>query len=146
MAIEIKDSENDEDRRACYCGAIAYEAAVQPCTITICHCDDCQEQSGSAFQANIAAPTSSFRLTRGGTPRTYIKTAVSGNQRAVAFCAVCGSPLYACAVSDPSTYSLRISTINQRHELGSPLRQIWTCRRHGWVDLPEGTASFEGQP
>lgn len=130
---------------ACYCGAIAYEAEVQPGTITVCHCDDCQGHSGSAFRANISAPASSFRLTR-GTPRTYIKTAASGNQRALAFCEVCGSSVYACAVSDPATYSLRIGTIKQRQDLGSPQRQIWTCRRHGWVSLPDGTASFEEQP
>lgn len=84
----------------CYCGAIQYEAQVQPGTTTVCHCDDCQAQSGSAFRANIAAPASSFRLVK-GTPRTYIKTAASGNQRVLAFCEVCGSSLYACDVDSP---------------------------------------------
>lgn len=129
----------------CYCGAIAYQAEVQPGTITVCHCDDCQSQSGSAFRANIAAPAASFRLLR-GTPRTYIKTADSGNQRVLAFCDVCGTSLYACAVNDPAAYSLRIGTVKQRQELGTPQRQIWTRRRHEWVGLPESITSFEGQP
>ncbi|MDR6214857.1 GFA family protein [Paracidovorax wautersii] len=130
---------------ACYCGAIGYEAEVQPGTATVCHCDDCQAQSGSAFRANIPAPASSFRLIR-GTPRTYIKTAASGNRRALAFCEVCGSSLYACAVEHPTTYSLRIGTVKQRHALGPPQRQIWTRRRLDWADLPECGASFDGQP
>lgn len=130
---------------ACYCGAIAYEAEVEPGTTSVCHCNDCQGQSGSAFRANIPAPASSFQITR-GTPRTFIKTAASGNQRVLAFCDVCGTSLYACAVTDPTSYSLRIGTVRQRQELGTPQREIWTCRRHAWVALPEGIPSFEGQP
>ncbi len=129
----------------CYCGAIEYEAQVQPGTTTVCHCADCQAQSGSAFRANIAAPAAGFRLVK-GTPRTYIKTAASGNQRVLAFCEVCGSSLYACALENPRSYSLRIGTVRQRQELGTPQRQIWTRRRHDWVVLPDGVESFEGQP
>lgn len=130
---------------SCYCGAIAYEAEVQPGTITVCHCDDCQAQSGSVFRANIPAPADGFRLVR-GTPRTYLKTADSGRQRLLAFCEVCGSTLYACDVERTAAYSLRVGTIRQRQQLGTPQRQIWTRRRHAWVQLPDGVASCDGQP
>lgn len=129
----------------CHCGVIHYEAEVQPGTITVCHCTDCQTQSGSAFRANIPAPASTFRLMK-GTPRTYIKTAASGSKRVLAFCEVCGSPLYACAVENPQVYSLRTGTLKQRHELGASQRQIWMQRCLSWVTLPAGTAAFDGQP
>ena len=129
----------------CYCGAIAYEAQVEPGTATVCHCTDCQAHSGSAFRTNIPAPAAGFRLTR-GTPRPYIKTAASGNRRVLAFCDVCGSSLYACAADNPQTYSLRLGTITQKHELGTPQRQIWTRRRLAWVTLPEDIDAFDGQP
>lgn len=130
---------------ACHCGAVAYEADVEPGTVTICHCIDCQVQSGSAFRANIPAPAAGFRLVK-GTPRTYVKTAASGRQRLTAFCEVCGTQLYACAVQDPPSYSLRTGTLAQRHELGVPQREIWARRRQAWVGLPSGTPSFDGQP
>ena len=130
---------------ACYCGAIAYEAEVQPGTITVCHCADCQAHSGSAFRANIPAPAAGFRLLK-GTPRTYLKTAASGNQRLLAFCEICGTSLYACAVENPEAYSLRIGCIQQRHALGTPQREIWARRRHDWVGLPDSVESFDGQP
>jgi hypothetical protein len=129
----------------CHCGAIVYEAQVQPGSITVCHCADCQTQSGSAFRANISAPASSFRLVQGA-PRTYVKTAASGARRVLAFCENCGSPLYACAEENPAAYSLRVGTLKQRHELGTPQRQIWTRGRLPWVTLPEGVADFDGQP
>ncbi|RYF39359.1 MAG: GFA family protein, partial [Comamonadaceae bacterium] len=97
----------------CHCGAIAFEAQVEPGTLRICHCNDCQTQSGSAFRANISAPAAGFRLLR-GTPRTYIKTAASGSRRSLAFCETCGTPLYACAAENPDAYSLRSGTLTQR--------------------------------
>ena len=129
----------------CHCGAIAYEAEVEPGTMTVCHCIDCQVQSGSAFRANIQAPAAGFRLLK-GTPRTYIKTAASGSRRVLAFCEVCGTSVYACAEDNPQSYSLRTGTLNQRQALGDPQREIWAQRRRAWVGLPPGTASFDGQP
>jgi hypothetical protein len=116
----------------CHCGRIAFEAEVDPATVTICHCTDCQMLTGSAFRANIPAPAAQFVL-RGGTPKSYIKTAESGNKRRHAFCADCGTPIYACAVEDPQSYSLRIGTIAQRAAL-SPRRQIWRRSALDWVD------------
>lgn len=129
----------------CHCGAVAYEAEVEHASMTICHCTDCQTHSGSAFRANISAPAAGFRLVR-GVPRTYVKTADSGARRLLAFCENCGTPLYACAVEKPTSYSLRIGAIKQRYELGAPKRQIWTQRRHPWVALPQGVETFPGQP
>lgn len=130
---------------ACHCGAIVYTAEVEPGTTSICHCNDCQIQSGSAFRANIPAPASTFRLVQGN-PRTYIKTADSGNKRLLAFCEVCGSSLYACAMENPETYSLRTGTLKQRRELGAPTREIWTSRRLEWAKLPGISTNHEGQP
>ncbi|HVR53025.1 MAG TPA: GFA family protein [Pseudorhodoferax sp.] len=129
----------------CHCGAVAYEAEVEPGSMTICHCRDCQIHSGSAFRANIAAPAASFRLLR-GEPRGYVKTADSGARRLLAFCGHCGTPLYACAQDNPTTYSLRVGTLQQLHALGRPKRQIWTKRRLGWVALDDAGETFEGQP
>ena len=125
---------------SCHCGANAYEAEVKPGTIGMCHCADCQKLTGSAFRANIQAPAATFRLQR-GTPKRYIKTADSGNKRCHAFCGDCGGPVFASALEDPPTYSLRIGALDQRYELGAPARQIWTERRLAWVcdlaDVPE---------
>jgi hypothetical protein len=130
---------------SCHCGAIAYEAEVEPGTIGLCHCADCQKLTGSAFRANVQAPAAGFRLLR-GTPRRYIKTADSGNKRCHAFCGDCGGPVYASALEDPPTYSLRLGALDQRYDLGAPARQIWTERRLAWVcelaDVPEGAVKM----
>ena len=40
----------------CHCGVAVYEAEVEPGTIGIQHCSDCQQFTGSPFRANTAAP------------------------------------------------------------------------------------------
>ncbi len=118
---------------ACHCGAIRYEAEVDPATAGICHCTDCQVLSGTAFRVVIRAAAGSFRLVS-GTPRIYVKTADSGAQREQAFCEHCGSPIYATSVGpEPRVYNLRVGTIEQRAEL-RPVVQIWARSRLPWLD------------
>ena len=62
----------------CHCGNITYEAEVDPDMVSICHCSDCQMLTGTAYRVNVRVNKQNFKL-RGGTPKTYIKTAESGN-------------------------------------------------------------------
>jgi hypothetical protein len=109
----------------CHCGNIAYTAIVDPMTVRICHCTDCQTLTGSAYRVVVRAPAASFALRRGA-PKIYIKTAESGTRRRHAFCPDCGTPLYAAALEDTPFYSLRLGTIKERAAL-TPKEQIW-CR------------------
>jgi hypothetical protein len=116
----------------CHCGEITFEAEVDPDALHICHCTDCQTLSGSAFRANIPAPAEHFVMLS-GTPKTYIKTAESGNKRLHAFCGTCGAPIYSSAVENPQSYGLCAGTIRQRAQF-SPRRQIWRRSALPWVD------------
>ena len=115
----------------CHCGAVVYEAVVDPNTVAICHCSDCQMLTGSAFRANISAPADTFVM-RSGKPRSYIKTAQSGNKRRHAFCAECGTPIYSSDVESPRRYSLRIGCLAQRAQL-QVQRQIWCDSALPWA-------------
>jgi hypothetical protein len=115
----------------CHCGHISFEAEIDPNMVRICHCTDCQTLSGSAYRVNVQAPAASFRLLT-GQPKTYIKTAESGNQRAQAFCPNCGTAIYSAAPRDTPTYALRVGTLKQRSQL-QPSRQIWSRSAQPWV-------------
>ena len=39
----------------CHCGAVRFEAEVDPAEVLICHCTDCQTLSGSAFRTVAVA-------------------------------------------------------------------------------------------
>jgi hypothetical protein len=128
----------------CHCGAIAFEAEIDPGHVVICHCTDCQTLSGSAFRTVVPAEPGQFRLTRGA-PTTYVKTAESGNKRAQAFCPTCGTSIYSAPVGagDP-TYVIRVGAIRQRGQL-SPSKQYWTRSAQPWVHDLTGIAKSERQ-
>jgi hypothetical protein len=117
---------------SCHCGALRYEADVDPATMRVCHCKDCQTFSGSAFRVSIRATPGSLRIVA-GTPRTYTKTAESGNVVEQAFCEHCGTHLYGTVPGpEPRICSVRLGGIDQRAEL-RPAAQIWARSRLPWV-------------
>ena len=128
----------------CHCGYITYEAEIDPDTVSICHCTDCQTLSGSAYRTNVRTVAGGFKLLT-GQPKIYVKTAESGNKRAQAFCPECGSPIYATSVTDPKIYGLRVGTIRQRAEL-RPRQQGWCRSAQPWVTELGSTTRYPKQP
>jgi hypothetical protein len=99
----------------CHCGEIVYEAEVDPDHVVICHCTDCQSISGAPYRTSVPARVEDLNLR--GNPKIYVKTADSGNKRALAFCGNCGSALYSTTVDSPRGYMLRVGSIAQRAQL-----------------------------
>ncbi|MGI9626194.1 MAG: GFA family protein, partial [Longimicrobiales bacterium] len=117
---------------ACHCGEIRYEAEVDPEKVALCNCTDCQTLSGSAFRVNVFVDESNLRFLSGD-PVEYVKTGESGNQRAQAFCGVCGTGLYATSAGEgPRVYGLRVGTSSQRDQL-VPKGQAWLRSRLDWL-------------
>jgi hypothetical protein len=115
----------------CHCGNITYEAEVDPSTVEVCHCTDCQTLSGSAFRSVVQAAAPTFKLK--GKPRIYIKTTDSGVKRQQAFCPECGTPIYSTSVGgEPTSYGIRVGTARQRAEL-RPVAQYWCRSARDWV-------------
>jgi hypothetical protein len=129
---------------SCHCGRIRFEAEIDPERVRICHCSDCQSLSGSAFRIVAPVHESRFRLLAGA-PKHYVKrTSESGAPRIQAFCAECGSPIYATSTGEGErTFGLRVGTLAQRKQL-VPKRQFWCRSRMPW--LPEfASETFESQ-
>jgi hypothetical protein len=118
----------------CHCGAISYEAEIDPGDVLICHCSDCQAMSGTPFRTAVRTSEANFKLLS-GKPTTYIKTAESGNKREQTFCGACGSPIYATSVgAGPRILGIRLGTVRQRDQL-VPKKQYWARSALPW--LPE---------
>jgi hypothetical protein len=127
----------------CHCGRITYEAELDPATVSVCHCTDCQTLSGSPWRASIRVAAGDLRFT-GAQPRIYVKVAESGARRAQGFCENCGTPIYAADEHAPAAYNLRIGAIVQRDQL-RPYRQIWRRSALSWsCDLTSLPASPVG--
>jgi hypothetical protein len=121
----------------CHCGSIRYEAEVDPATVVVCHCTDCQMFSGSAFRTVVLTKPGTFALLAGA-PKVYVKTAESGNRRQQTFCPTCGTPIYSAPVTgDTKVVVLRVGAIRQRDRL-LPQEQWWFRSSQAWLPtLPE---------
>ena len=115
---------------ACHCGAVRYEAEVDPRRVIICHCTDCQAISGAPYRVNVLALASNVRMT--GEPKTYVKTGGSGDPVVTAFCGVCGTALYSCKGDPPEVLALRLGAIRQRAEL-TPAAQGFCASALAWA-------------
>ena len=116
----------------CHCGRIAFEAEIDRNAVAICHCTDCQTLSGSSFRIVVPTPEDKFSLLK-GTPKTYERTADSGNKRLQAFCPDCGTPLYSTSVGGPPrNVVIRVGVVRQRVEL-PPKAQYWVHSAQPWV-------------
>lgn len=116
----------------CYCGHLTFEAEIDPQSVEICSCTDCQRLSGTAFRVVVPALEGSFRLLT-GEPTIFVKTAEAGNQRRLAFCPKCGTNIYSAPGDSQSTvFALRAGTLRRFHEL-TPTHQLWLRSALPWL-------------
>tara|TARA_B100001123_G_C15167355_1_gene969932 strand:- start:457 stop:852 length:396 start_codon:yes stop_codon:yes gene_type:complete len=121
----------------CFCKQIQYTAEIDPETVTVCHCTDCQINSGTAYGVVVGVVGEGFRLLDGNLTY-YEKIADSGARRSLAFCSVCGTRIYAKPADDSAgVFGLRVGTIDQRERL-VPRRQAWSKSALFWVSDLKG--------
>jgi hypothetical protein len=95
----------------CLCGRVRYESAGAPLFSLLCHCRDCQRQSGSAHVAAMRVPALGFRITRGD-PKVYVRTSDAGNEVTHTFCGDCGAPLFIRVSARPDIVGLRVGSLD----------------------------------
>ena len=128
----------------CQCGEIRYEISGDPLTVAVCHCTDCQQQSGSAFGISMVVRREAFRILK-GEPRSYTKTADSGNTVECLFCGTCGNRIFHRPSAFPGNLNLKPGTLDDTSWI-EPGMQVWTSSRQPWVTIQQGVAAFEKNP
>ncbi len=125
----------------CLCGYLAYEAEVDPASVRLCHCTDCQTLSGSAFRVTVLV-TKGFRF-NSGEPKAFLKVAGSGRRRILAFCPECGTSIYSRPPEgEVGHFGLRVGPLRQRDDL-TPRAQYWCSSAQTWVNDLDQISSFE---
>ena len=95
----------------CLCGAVRYRVVGEPLAVSICHCVNCQRNSGSAFSVNAIFPREA--LTMSGSPAVYEDRGDTGEIVRRIFCGRCGTPLESQSVfSAPSHAVLKAGTFD----------------------------------
>jgi len=127
----------------CQCGAVRYFIEGAPVVLAVCHCRECQRQSGSAFGMSLIVKKESLAVS--GEVKCYRRIADSGNPIDCYFCPTCGVRIYHDPQKLPDTYNVKAGTLDDTSWL-EPAVQVWTKRKQPWVTLPDDLAAVTGQP
>jgi hypothetical protein len=128
----------------CQCGALRYEILAEPLSVYVCHCTECQKQSGSAFAMSAMVPRESLHYVA-GRPQSWSRTAESGRVLDGDFCATCGTRLVHHPRANPKVSILKPGTLDDTSWL-VPVGHIWTKSAQTWVTIPPDAIAHEGHP
>jgi len=128
----------------CQCGALRYKISGDPLVLYVCHCSECQTQSGSAFGMSLAVRGDDFQLTS-GIPMIWRRSSESGNAVDCAFCANCGTRIFHKPERSPGTVNIKPGTLDDTRWL-DPGGHLWTDSAQRWVNLDDERIHASAQP
>jgi hypothetical protein len=78
----------------CLCGSVRYSADADPVIQGVCHCADCQRQTGSPFTVFVGVPRAAFAV-EGDTLASFTTIGEDhGGETERNFCSRCGAPIF----------------------------------------------------
>ncbi len=128
----------------CACGAIRYEIPAEPLASMLCHCRDCQHESGRTFTSAMAVPASAFNITQGN-PKSLAVTAASGGTRRRFLWPECGSPLFSRVTTAPDIVTITVGSLDDPSGF-PPQMALWVSRAHAWTHRAPALPTWDTQP
>jgi hypothetical protein len=116
----------------CLCGQIRYVTEAEPVMTLLCHCRNCQKQSGGAFSVNLCIPMAG--LTVHGTLKTYEDVGDSGNAVLRRFCPDCGSPIMTEIAAMSGIALVKAGTLDDPVGI-TPTAEFFCDSAQGWLEL-----------
>jgi hypothetical protein len=127
----------------CLCGEVRYRLGEDPVTLYVCHCTDCQTQTGSSFALSLIVRREAFQFDRGKPSEAAIELP-DGRVKRFHYCSRCSTRF-----GGPSSVSglavIEPGTLDDTSWL-RPVGHIWTRSAQPWVVIPEGALRFEQEP
>lgn len=124
----------------CQCGEICYESIGEPQALYVCHCQECQKQSASAFGMSLYVPRAGFRITE-GIPKYWSRDTDSGNKLMCAFCPNCGTRLWHEFAGKPEIISIKVGSLDQPIDISDAIH-VWVKRKLLGIIIPENCQQF----
>lgn len=129
---------------SCLCGNVQYSTLAEPLMTAVCHCGDCQKQSGSAFSVNVLVPADGFEV-EGVSLSSYSSNGGSGLPVRRFFCNNCGSALYSAVTTMPGLFVVKAGTLSDTRAL-NPALHLWCASAQPWVAIDRTLTCFEQAP
>lgn len=124
----------------CLCGAVRYELSARPVFTAICHCRNCQRQTGSAFSIVTGYPAAAYSQT--GESSIFVDRGASGRPVERHFCGRCGSALLSRIEPLPELVLIKSGTLDDVAGL-DPVVEVFCASRMSFLPELPGTETFE---
>ena len=129
----------------CLCGAVTYSADAEPVLQGVCHCADCQRQTGNPFSVIVGVPSAAFKV-EGSALASFATTGTDhGGETERNFCSACGSPIFSFSPLFPEVTFIKAGSLDDASWL-QPAAEVWTSSAQPWAPHFEGTARLERGP
>jgi hypothetical protein len=127
----------------CLYGKVRYSADAEPAFVGLCHCKDCQKETGTAFNVVVGIPMPALSLQ--GALKTFTSPGGSGKEVHRRFCPECGTVI----LSEPDAFSgvaiIRAGTLDDPSGL-EPKMEIYCDSAQPWVQLGGERQRFPKMP
>lgn len=117
---------------SCRCGQLRAETTGEPGRISVCHCLDCQQRSGSAFSAQARWPDAQVRIT--GERKIWSNVGDSGRRADFHFCPECGSTVAYVIEAMPGVTAIPIGAFADP-DFPAPKFSVYEERMHKWTAI-----------
>ena len=126
----------------CLCGGVTYSADAEPVAQAVCHCTDCQRQTGNPFSAIVAVPREAFQV-EGDTISSFTTVGTDhGGDTERHFCSACGAPVFSIAAVAPQLVLLKAGSLDDVTWF-EPAFEVWTSSAQPWAPHFDNAAQFE---
>ncbi len=129
----------------CLCGSVKYSSTAEPIMTAICHCENCQRQTGSSFSIIVGVPEDSIIFQQKHTLAEYLDQSAAGQEVRRKFCQNCGSPILSLVESSPGLGIIKAGTLNDKSWL-EPTIQFWCGSSQAWLDLGNEMLQYDKNP
>ena len=124
----------------CLCGSVRYTCDAESLGQGVCHCKDCQKQSGTAFSIFIDVPREALQLS--GRPlKAYTNKGDSGGKVIRKFCDQCGSTVLGEVETHPNLIFINAGTLDNPNNF-EPEEEIWTQSKLAFATISGDIRSF----
>lgn len=125
----------------CQCGEMRYKIAGEPIALYICHCQECQKQSASAFGMSLDVSKNDFTLTQ-GKPKYWSRDSGTGVKLHCAFCPTCGSRLWHEPIPEAGKISIKAGSLDESIDVSTAIH-VWVKRKLPGIVIPYGSKQFQ---
>ena len=131
----------------CQCGSIRYRLTEKSQMLYVCHCRDCQKQSGSAFGMSLIMQSQHVEFIEGEeTMRSWDTPGADGRIKRCHFCPNCGTRIMHGSNVPGQSVSIKAGSLDDTRNL-QPTAHIWLHSAQPWVAIDrERYLCFETEP